>query len=124
LPRGSTCRRNLRRWKREAFLCQGEAERLPFRDAIFDVVFHVGGINFFNDRARAIREMIRVARPGTRIVIADETEQVVKTVYERMPIVRRFFKSRDSEVRVPTDLVPCGMRRSVPRRSLTTCCTC
>lgn len=33
----------------------------------FDTVFHVGGINFFNDRARAISEMIRVARPGTKL---------------------------------------------------------
>jgi len=104
------CRRNLQRWKRDAFLCQGEAERLPFRDASFDSVFHVGGINFFDDRARAIREMIRVARPGTQIVIADETEQAVRTIYERMPFVRRFFKSRDSEVRLPTDLVPDGMQ--------------
>ncbi len=104
------CRRNLRRWKREALLCQGEGERLPFRDSTFDVVFHVGGINFFEDRARAIREMIRVARPGTRIVIADETEQAVRTVYERMPFVRRFFKSRATQVHTPTDLVAKDMQ--------------
>ena len=29
---------------------------------IFDVAFHVSGINFFNDKARAIAEMICVAR--------------------------------------------------------------
>jgi ubiquinone/menaquinone biosynthesis C-methylase UbiE len=104
------CRRNLRRWEREAFLCQGEGERLPFRDASFDVVFHVGGINFFDDRVRAIREMVRVARPGTRIVIADETERAVRTIYERMPFVRRFFKSRETEVRIPTELIPTEMR--------------
>jgi ubiquinone/menaquinone biosynthesis C-methylase UbiE len=104
------CRRNLRRWEREAFLCQGEGERLPFRDASFDVVFHVGGINFFDDRPRAIREMVRVARPGTRIVIADETERAVRTVYERMPFVRRFFKSRKTEVSIPTELIPTEMR--------------
>jgi len=103
-------RRNLKRWKRQAFLCQGEGERLPFRDASFDVVFHVGGINFFDDRARAVREMIRVARPGTRIVIADETEQAVKTIYERMPFVRRFFKARETQVRTPTDLIPGEMQ--------------
>jgi len=46
---------------------------LLFVDGIFDVVFRVGGINFFNDKARAIAEMIRVARPGTKIVIVDES---------------------------------------------------
>jgi ubiquinone/menaquinone biosynthesis C-methylase UbiE len=104
------CRRKMRRLSRDVFLCQGEAERLPFRDSSFDVVFHVGGINFFNDRARALREMIRVARPGTRIVIADETEQAVQTVYERTPFVRRFFKSRETVVRAPTELVPPEMQ--------------
>jgi ubiquinone/menaquinone biosynthesis C-methylase UbiE/uncharacterized protein YbaR (Trm112 family) len=104
------CGRKLRRLSRDAFLCQGEAERLPFRDASFDVVFHVGGINFFNDRAGALREMIRVARPGTRIVVADETEQAVQTVYERTPFVRRFFKSRETVVRAPTELVPNEMQ--------------
>jgi hypothetical protein len=32
----------------------------------FDVVYHVGRINFFNGKAGAIREMIRKAKPGTR----------------------------------------------------------
>jgi ubiquinone/menaquinone biosynthesis C-methylase UbiE/uncharacterized protein YbaR (Trm112 family) len=44
------CLRNLKTWHRDAELFQGEAERLPFRDEVFDCVYHVGGINFFNDR--------------------------------------------------------------------------
>jgi len=47
------CVRNLRDWCRAAELFQGEAERLPFTDAVFDCVFHVGGINYFNDKSRA-----------------------------------------------------------------------
>ena len=54
----------------------GNAECLPFADESFDVVFHVGGINFFNDRAKAIREMIRVAKPGSKILIADEPKSM------------------------------------------------
>jgi PII-like signaling protein len=34
------------------------------------------GIDFFNDKARAIAEMIRVAKPQTKIMIVDETEKV------------------------------------------------
>jgi ubiquinone/menaquinone biosynthesis C-methylase UbiE len=100
------CRRNLRRWKRTAELFHGEAERLPFRDGVFDVVFHVGGINFFNDRASAIREMIRVSKPGTKMLIADETEKVVKSNYERWPVLGRYFQGRKDPVSDPTDLVP------------------
>ena len=82
----ANCQANLHRWQFQADLFLGNAECLPFADESFDVVFHVGGINFFNDRAKAIREMIRVAKPGSKILIADETEEHVKEMYERGPI--------------------------------------
>ena len=81
----ANCQANLRRWEMDADLYLGNAESLPFADSSFDVVFHVGGINFFNDRAKAIREMIRVAKPGSLLLIADETEKHVKEVYEKGP---------------------------------------
>jgi ubiquinone/menaquinone biosynthesis C-methylase UbiE len=55
----SACQTNLRRWGMDADLYLGNAESLPFADSSFDVVFHVGGISFFNDQAKAIREMMR-----------------------------------------------------------------
>jgi ubiquinone/menaquinone biosynthesis C-methylase UbiE len=103
------CKSNLRRWHLEADLFLGNAESLPFANCSFDVVFHVGGINFFNDRAKAIREMIRVAKPGSRILIADETEEHVKTSFERMPIVGSYFRNRREAVVAPADLVPPDM---------------
>jgi ubiquinone/menaquinone biosynthesis C-methylase UbiE len=106
----ANCQANLRRWELDADLFLGNAEDLPFADESFDVVFHSGGINFFNDRAKAIREMIRVAKPGTRILIADETEKHVKDTYERAPFTRRFFKNRQEAVTAPTDLVPPEMQ--------------
>jgi ubiquinone/menaquinone biosynthesis C-methylase UbiE len=105
----TNCQRNLRRWQLQADLFLGNAECLPFADESFDVVFHVGGINFFNDRAKAIREMIRVAKPGSRILIADETEEHVKDLYERGPITSFFYRNRKEPVTAPVDLVPPGM---------------
>lgn len=102
----AACRENLRRWEMEADLFLGNAEALPFADASFDVVFHVGGINFFSDRAAAIREMIRVARPGTLLLIADETEEHVKAAYENIPYTREFYKDRSDAVSAPIDLLP------------------
>jgi ubiquinone/menaquinone biosynthesis C-methylase UbiE len=104
------CQRNAKRKKRKVELVHGSAEHLPFRDASFDAVFHIGGINFFNDKGRAIQEMIRVARPGTRIVIADEEEQVVKTSYERNPLISWAFRGRKEPVSAPVGLVPREMR--------------
>lgn len=100
----SNCQTNLRRWRLDADLYLGNAETLPFTDSSFDVVFHVGGINFFNDRAKAIREMIRVARPGSLLLIADETEKHVKGVFEKAP--GGFYKNRKQPVSAPVDLVP------------------
>ena len=48
------CQRNLKKWNLQAELFQGIAESLPFKDSVFDVVFHFGGINYFNDKAKAI----------------------------------------------------------------------
>jgi ubiquinone/menaquinone biosynthesis C-methylase UbiE len=100
------CQANLRRWQFRADLFLGNAECLPFADSSFDIVFHVGGINFFNDRAKAIGEMIRVAKPGSKILIADETEEHVKAMYESGPITNRYFKNRKEPVTAPIDLVP------------------
>jgi ubiquinone/menaquinone biosynthesis C-methylase UbiE len=106
------CQANLRRWEMDAELFQGNAETLPFADESFDVVYHSGGINFFNDRAKAIREMIRVAKPGSRILIADETEKHVQEAYEKFPVTGRFFKNRKQAVTVPVDLVPPEMQET------------
>src|SRR5262249_45719532 len=48
----------------------GRAEALPFADATFDAVASQFGIMFFNDRPGALREMMRVLRPGGRLAVA------------------------------------------------------
>jgi ubiquinone/menaquinone biosynthesis C-methylase UbiE len=103
-------RKNLKKWRRSAHLFQGEAARLPFRAEVFDCVFHVGGINFFSDPARAIREMIWVAKPGTKIVIADETEKVARDSYRKNPAAKNNFPPGSEAVRGPINLVPKEMQ--------------
>jgi len=112
------CQRNLRKWPGSGELFQGEAEHLPFLDAGFDCVFHVGGINFFNDKARAIEEMIRVAKPGTKIVIVDETEKVVRGDYRKNPFTRKYYQGGESEAEAycPIGLVPDAMREIQSRQ--------
>jgi ubiquinone/menaquinone biosynthesis C-methylase UbiE len=57
---------------RDLRLVLAEAEDLPFPDREFDAVLSNGGFNHFNDPEQALREMVRVAKPGAPIVIADE----------------------------------------------------
>ncbi|WP_299443389.1 methyltransferase domain-containing protein [uncultured Phycicoccus sp.] len=49
---------------------EGAAGDLPFADDTFDAVVCQFGLMFFPDRVGAVREMLRVARPGGRVVLA------------------------------------------------------
>ncbi len=68
------CRRRIRgtRFGRRVRLMLADAHALPFPDASFDRVFHVGGIAGYRDPRLGLAEMARVARPGTPIVVVDE----------------------------------------------------
>lgn len=45
------------------------AEHLPFADASFDLVSCLGSLEHFLDQPAALREMLRVARPGAQFLI-------------------------------------------------------
>ena len=49
---------------------QGVAESLPFPPGSFDAVVSQFGLMFFDDRAKALREMLRVLRPAGRLAVA------------------------------------------------------
>lgn len=51
---------------------RADACSLPFADDTFDAVFYFGGLNLFGDVTAALREMVRVAKPGATIVAGDE----------------------------------------------------
>ena len=47
-----------------------------------------------------------MAKPGTKIVIVDETEKVVRESYQRNPATKAYFEPGTESVRCPIDLVP------------------
>lgn len=99
------CRKNKAKYNMDIELFLGNAEHLPFKDEAFDVVFHAGGINFFSDKKRAIDEMVRVAKKGSKLLIADETEKALKTSDKyagRMSPV----KNRTAAISAPVALLP------------------
>jgi ubiquinone/menaquinone biosynthesis C-methylase UbiE/uncharacterized protein (DUF1330 family) len=49
---------------------EGRAEAMPFPDETFDAVVSQFGLMFFADRVAALREMMRVLRPGGRLAVA------------------------------------------------------
>jgi SAM-dependent methyltransferase len=48
---------------------EGDLEALPFADASFDAVTAVNSLFYAQDMAAAMRELVRVVRPGGRVIV-------------------------------------------------------
>lgn len=57
-------------------LTAGDATRLPFRDDAFDAVTISFGLRNVQDTGAALREMLRVTRPGGRLVVCEFSRPV------------------------------------------------
>jgi ubiquinone/menaquinone biosynthesis C-methylase UbiE len=88
------------------------AEDLPFKDNSFDIVFHVGGINFFNDRKKAIEEMMRVSKNGTKLLIADETNDLIEKQYKKSNFSKKYFQNSSVDLTEIQNLVPANERQT------------
>lgn len=56
-----------------AQIVQGDAERLPYPDGLFDLVICNSVFHWFDDRAGAMREMARTLRPGGKLLLIAAT---------------------------------------------------
>jgi ubiquinone/menaquinone biosynthesis C-methylase UbiE len=90
-------------------LFQADGAYVPFRDDVFDLVFHMGGIQFYADPFRGVSEMARVAKPGTTIYVIDEIGGAVRTL-RRLPAHRRYSVSPGKALEGITHLVPHSMQ--------------
>lgn len=77
------------------------AERLPFDDDEFDILVCRQGIQFM-DLPQAVAEMVRVVRPGGRVVVvnlcaygADDRDEYFEVLRLRNPVRRHFFLPED-----------------------------
>jgi ubiquinone/menaquinone biosynthesis C-methylase UbiE len=102
------CQKSLRKRQVEADLFLGNADELPFCDESFDVVYHVGGINAFNDRGRALAEMVRVARSGSKLLVVDESAKLMEAL-SWAPSAKRMLQEWGDRFQAPVDLLPAGM---------------
>jgi ubiquinone/menaquinone biosynthesis C-methylase UbiE len=86
------------------------AEDLPFQDNSFDMVFHVGGINFFNDKQKAINEMIRVAKENTNLLIADETNDLIEKQYKKSYFTKKYYNDKAIDLNEIEKLIPATVK--------------
>lgn len=80
---------------------EGFAEHLPFEDGQFDLAICRQGIQFM-DAARAAAEMVRVVRPGGRVVLINlcayseaDRDEYFEVLRLRNPARRNFFLAED-----------------------------
>ena len=67
------CRERLREVAVPAAYSVSNACYLPYPDKYFDAVYSFGGLGEFSDIKRSLAEMVRVCRPGAKIVVGDES---------------------------------------------------
>lgn len=60
-----------KQWKNIG-LHRANASYLPYKNDTFDAVMHVGGVNTFGEKGRALQEMVRVAKQNAKIIVVDE----------------------------------------------------
>ncbi len=96
-------------WRVPLYLASGEA--LPFADDVFDAVLHIGGINFFDDKARALAEMARVAKPGARVVVVDEQERAARGYERTLPGFASSFDGERAPVSAPVADLPADVEQ-------------
>ncbi|RSM49013.1 SAM-dependent methyltransferase [Amycolatopsis balhimycina DSM 5908] len=69
-----------RRLDRPVTLRQGSAQQLPFAEASFDTVLCTFGLCAIGDPAAAVGEMVRVLRPGGRLILVDHVASSSRVV--------------------------------------------
>jgi ubiquinone/menaquinone biosynthesis C-methylase UbiE len=94
---------NRKKWK-NVELQRANASYLPFKNDTFDAVLHVGGINTFGEKERALREMVRVAKPNAKIVVVDEG----LAPGEEKSVIGKFLLKTNAlyACKPPTELLP------------------
>lgn len=85
----ATCIENGRRLGMEVDGRVADAESLPFADESFDLVIGHAVVHHLPDVAQSFKEMLRVLRPGGRLVIAGEPTRVGDRIAGRVKQLTR-----------------------------------
>ena len=80
----------------------GDAERLPFADDSFDVVWSSGSIEYWPNPVAALRECRRVGKPGSKVLIVGP-DYPNNTVFQKMADAIMLFYDEEEADRMFTE---------------------
>lgn len=87
------------RIKRKLLPVQAHAEKLPFGDSCFECVLVVDALHHFCDQKQALGDLLRVLKPGGRLVIEEPnfSRYIVKilALLEKVMLMRSRFLTPD-----------------------------
>lgn len=112
-PMLELAREKLARFDGDLELHVGNASYLPVENDFFDAAYHFGALNNFADRRRALEEMVRVVRPGGKVVVGDEgiAPWLRRRLYGRILIrTNKLYKHRPPLEMLPVDVREVAVR--------------
>jgi demethylmenaquinone methyltransferase/2-methoxy-6-polyprenyl-1,4-benzoquinol methylase len=75
----------------------GDAERLPFADDSFDVVWSSGSIEYWPDPVATLREFRRVVRPGGQVLVVGPNEPAGAVARRLAHAMMLFYDEREAQ---------------------------
>jgi len=76
---------------------RGDAERLPFRDDTFDVVWSSGSIEYWPDPVAGLAECRRVAKPGGQVLIVGPDYPSQKVFQKVADAIMLFYDEEEAD---------------------------
>jgi ubiquinone/menaquinone biosynthesis C-methylase UbiE len=76
---------------------RGDAERLPFQDDAFDVVWSSGSIEYWPNPVEGIRECRRVAKPGGQVLIVGPDYPQNKVFQKLADAIMLFYDEAEAD---------------------------
>ncbi len=77
--------------------CRGDAERLPFADDAFDVVWSSGSIEYWPNPVDALEELRRVARPGGQVLVVGPNNPRTSVMQRVADAIMLFYDEAEAD---------------------------
>lgn len=76
---------------------RGDAERLPFKDDTFDIVWSSGSIEYWPDPVATLRDLRRVAKPGGQVLVVGPNNPKTSVMQKLADAIMLFYDREEAD---------------------------